>query len=150
MLSLIIYGVGQGAYQAKLLGKEEDPSSEENMRIAKEGEEALEMIGFDSFKAQKGFLKRSMLVIGALSLIFSIPAFFVLFNGTLSVAMLAAGLLLILDCSKIFFRNRFIDKAKDYETLLDDSKSHTVNKIASIVRLILKAIVIAFLLSKGV
>lgn len=139
---LIFYGLIQGVSSAYMLATD---SSQESSDI-QEAKESFQMMGLHSFSQQKQLLMNTFHLGTVLRFLFSIPAFiyFILIEGRLG--LLITGILLLFDIIKTLRNYRQLEKSKSIEPIFKNKLS---SKVIHVVRLILKALTIALLLSKG-
>lgn len=139
---LVIYGFIQGTISAFMLAQ--DPSLEgEEIRETKE---SMKMIGLHSFTQQKQMLMGTFQLGAILRFLFSIPALLYFYLENVQLGLIVTSILIILDIIKTIRSYLLLKKSKTLETIL---KSKVSSKVIHIFRLLLKAIIIAILLSKG-
>lgn len=139
---LVLFGVIQGIASAGMYPKEESMTKDD----LREVKESFREMGATSFISQKKVLLSTSRFSAIIRFLFSVPTFF--YFGYLDInlgVMLAFGLL-ILDFIKTKRSFRLIMKTSSLEQLLK-SRSNTFIHFS---RLIIKAFLIALLLSEGV
>lgn len=139
---LVIYGFIQGTVSAYMLSQ--DPSQKGD--DIRETKETMRMMGLHSFAQQKKMLMGTFQLGALLRFLFSIPALIYFYLENVQLGLIVTGILLIFDIIKTLRSYLKLKKSKSLDTVL---KTKLFSKVIHVFRLLLKAVIIAILLSKG-